>query len=82
MKQEPYHELNTTVVHSTTIFHMVSEHMERDLICAEKKHLTSFGLVSLVLSAKLTAHILCTTRQLEDDFVQNTFSSLATFYER
>ena len=36
MKQEPYHELNTTVVHSTTIFHMVSEHMERDLICAEK----------------------------------------------
>ena len=55
---------------------MVSEHMERDsqlFDLRRKKHLTSFGLVSLVYAAKLTFHIKCTTHQLEDDFVQNTF---------
>ena len=55
---------------------MVSEHMERysqQFDMYRRKYLTSFGLVSLVYAAKLKAHIICTTHQLEDDFVQNTF---------
>ena len=62
---------------------MVSEHMERYSLqfdMCRRKHLTSFGLVSLVYAAKLKPHIICTTHQLKDDFVQNTFSSLTNVH--
>ena len=48
--------------HRTIIIHMVSEHMERysqQFDKCRRKHLTSFGLVSLVYAAKLTFHIIC-----------------------
>ena len=75
MKQEPYHELNTDVVHRTIIIHMVSEHMERDsqrrfVLCRIK----TFDLLwSSFAGLCCQAHISCTPHQLEDDFVQNTF---------